>query len=100
MVPNWPDCVPAEAATANSLFQLTCRRSPNKWVSGTIIKKVCMEEKNAEWEYIALILPDKVFEQQSALNKFGKDGWELVSVASANRYFSNYVAYLKRMKLK
>lgn len=99
MVPNWPDCVPAEVATANPLFQLTCRRSPNKWVSGTIIKKVCMETI-IEWAYLIQILPDDVFEQQSILNKFGKEGWELVSVASANRYFSNYVAYLKRMKLK
>lgn len=57
-------------------------------------------ETITEWAYLIQILPDDVFEQQSILNKFGKEGWELVSVASANRYFSNYVAYLKRMKLK
>lgn len=52
------------------------------------------------WEYLTLSQDIEKFKplSDSALNKVGQEGWELISIVAINRFASNLIYTFKRYK--
>jgi hypothetical protein len=92
------------------VLQRILYRKPNEpqkknttWVNSILQKiNVVRGEKMTKWEYVSIALVKGILDagvktQEELLNKYGLDGWELVSIVALqiNQSFE-VVAYLKR----